>query len=139
MSLFVAFFSSRFPTILAFIIPNSNLGRGQTACNLLPESSRDFVSWKEAIINFQFQYLCVGRKISREEATKKKYRKIANKTENSTFKPLSGGWGATKKIAKIGRKIELLSLYLLYLYHVWKFRGATAFFSILWIIQWGFL
>jgi len=47
---------------------------------------------------------------------KKKKRKIAKKTENSTIKPLPRG--ATEKrlkIAKNDRKIALLSLYLLYL------------------------
>jgi len=42
---------------------------------------------------------------------------------------ISSGEGATEKrpkISKKDRKIALLSFYLLYLYHVRKFRGATT-------------
>jgi len=45
--------------------------------------------------------------------------------KNSTINPLPGGGGATEKRPKNSKKrpkIALLSLYLLYLYHVWKFR-----------------
>jgi len=50
---------------------------------------------------------------------RKKDRKIAKKNKTSSIKPLPGGNGKkTEKIAKKDRKIALLSLYLLYLYHV---------------------
>jgi len=59
-----------------------------------------------------------GRKISEGwGATKKKDRKIAKITENSTLKPLPRRRGHRKKghkIAKKTKKIALLSLYLLY-------------------------
>jgi len=64
----------------------------------------------------------VGRKISRGLGNGKK-------TEKSTIKPLPGGGGQQKKkreIAKKRSKIALLSLYLLYLYHVWKSRGGYS-------------
>jgi len=51
---------------------------------------------------------------------RKKDRKIAKNTENSTIKPLPGEANGKKgqKIAKKDLKIALLSLFLLYLYHV---------------------
>jgi len=51
------------------------------------------------------------------DGQQKKDRKIAKKTENSTIKPLPGGSNR-----KNDQKIALFSLYLLYLYHLWKSR-----------------
>jgi len=53
----------------------------------------------------------------RRRGQRKKDQKLAKNAENSTFR----GRGATEKRLnnrKKGRKIALLSLYLLYLYHV---------------------
>jgi len=54
----------------------------------------------------------------------KKDRKTAKNTENSTIKPLPGNQRGTN--GKKDRKIAVLRLYLLYLYHEWKSRRGTA-------------
>jgi len=59
----------------------------------------------------------------------KKFQGNVKRPKNSTIKPLSGGGGNGKKRPKSSknhRKIVLLSLYLLYLYLVWKSKGGVA-------------
>jgi len=58
-------------------------------------------------------------------ATKKRPKNSKKDRKNSTIKPLPGGRGQRRKIAKKKRKIALLSLYVLYLYHEWKSRGGN--------------
>jgi len=53
------------------------------------------------------------------EATEKRSKNSQKRPKNSTVKPLPGEGGQRKK----DRKIAPLSLYLIYLYHVWKSRG----------------
>jgi len=62
----------------------------------------------------------VGRKISKGRGSNGK------KTKNNTSVFQRGSTEKRPKNSKIDRKIVLLSLYLLYLYHVWKSRRATA-------------
>jgi len=82
------------------------------------------LSWQEALfIGYRLCPRASEEKFLWEErgATKKKNRKITKKIQkSSTIKPLPGR--ATEKrpknCKKKNRKIALLSLYLLYLYHV---------------------
>jgi len=67
----------------------------------------------------RISYKGVGRKFSRGGANEKKDQKLAKKYRKITQFSLFGGATEKKrKIAKKGQKTALLSLYLLYLYHV---------------------
>jgi len=61
---------------------------------------------------------------------RKKDRKQQKRPINGTINPFLEGANEknTPKNSKNGRKIALLNLYLIYLYHVWKSRrrGSTA-------------
>jgi len=110
---------------------------GDTYCNYIYQSNNQSANLTIKPTNHRLlDYALYNLKISNGQLQNIIFSVTATcagiETGNNNFPPRApaenfpGGGGVTKKIAKKGRKIALLSLYLLYLYHVWKSRGATA-------------